>query len=464
VAERQDLVVIGAGPGGFTAAMRAAQLGGKVTLIEEGHVGGNCMHRACIPTQALMTGARLLRSTRQAGRFGVQVGESRLDVNALHERKGLIIDGLRMGTEELLSDFGVTLVRGRGRLIAPDTVEVGGEKLKTRNIVIATGSIAAPPSIEGVELPGVISSEEAMELRQMPEHIAIINSTPFDLELAQYFRLIGSKVTLIESGPRLLPQADREIAQRLGKLLHDAGITIKRGTAVEAIRLGDDGGLAVVLEGKGDMVTDKVLAARRFPNTAGLGLRQVGVRMAHGSILVDEQMQTSVPGIYAVGDAVVDPMQPHQMWSSKATAEGAVAGEHSMGLGSKMKYDVLPCSMFTQPEIAWVGLTEEQAQARGIEVNVGKIPTAINPLAMILGETTGVIKIISSKKYGKVLGAHIMAPGAADLINAITVAMLAEATVRELMHMMPAHPSIGEALVDAAMDVEKRSLHLPKWT
>ena len=463
MAERQDLVVIGAGPGGFAAAMRAAQLGGTVTLIEEGHVGGNCMHRACIPTQALMAGARLLGSIRQAGRFGIQVGEPRLDVGALHERKDLIIDGVRMGTEELLSDFGVTLVRGRGKLVASDTIEVSGEQIRAQSIVIATGSIAAPPSIEGTDLPGVISTDEAIELRQVPRRIAIISSTPFDLELAQYFHLVGSEVTLIESGPQLLPQADREIAQRLGKLLHDAGITIKRGVAVEAIRPGDDGGLAVVIEGKGDVVVDKVLAARRFPNTAGLGLRQVGVRMAHGSILVDEQMRTSVPGIYGVGDAVVDPMQPYQVWSSKATAEGTVAGENGMGLNSRMNYNALPCCIFTRPEIAWVGLTEEQAQAQGVEVNVGKVPTAINPYAMILGETAGVIKIVSSKKYGKILGAHVMAPGAVDLINAVTVAMLAEATVRELMHLIPAHPSIGEALVDAALDVEKRSLHLSKW-
>ena len=185
MAERQDLVVIGAGPGGFAAAMRAAQLGGTVTLIEEGHVGGNCMHRACIPTQALMAGARLLGSIRQAGRFGIQVGEPRLDVGALHERKDLIIDGVRMGTEELLSDFGVTLVRGRGKLVASDTIEVSGEQIRAQSIVIATGSIAAPPSIEGTYLPGVISTDEAIELRQVPRRIAIISSTPFDLELAQ---------------------------------------------------------------------------------------------------------------------------------------------------------------------------------------------------------------------------------------------------------------------------------------
>jgi dihydrolipoamide dehydrogenase len=477
MAEMQDLIVIGGGSGGFAAAMRAAQLGGKVTVVEEAYYGGNCMNKACIPSKFLMTAARLIGSIRKAGRFGTQIGEPGLDMDALHDRKDLIIEGLRMGTEELLADYGITLVEGRGRLVARDTVEVappptppsqgGGRQIKAHNILIATGSVAAQPPIEGVDLPGVIGTEEAIELREVPARIAILGSKPWDLELAQYSHLMGSKVTLIESGKQLLPEADREIAQRLGKLLHDAGIAIKRDTAVEAIRQGDDGSLAVVLaEGKGEVVADKVVAARRLPNSTGLGLRELGVKLAlsgvegmeHGAVLVDERMETSMPHIYAVGDATVGPM-----WSHKANVEGIIAGENAMGLTSKMDYDVMPRCLYTWPEVAWVGLTEEQAEAQGIEVDIGKVPTAVNPYAMILDETAGVIKIIACKKYGKILGAHIMAPGAVDLINVVAVAMLSEATVGELMRFIPAHPSIGEAMVDAAMDVEKRSLHLPQW-
>ena len=468
MAETQDLVVIGGGSGGFAAAMRAAQLGGKVTLVEETHYGGNCMNRACIPSKFLMTTARLMASIRKAGRFGIQVEEPRLDVSALHDRKDLIIEGLRMGTEDLLSDYGVTLVEGRGRLVSQDAVEVNppptppsqrGERIRARNILIATGSVAAQPPIEGVDLPGVIDTEDAVEMREIPSRIAILGSKPWDLELAQYFRWMGSEVTLVESGVQLLPEADREIAQRLGKLLHDAGIAIKRSVAVEAIRRSDDGALIVVLaEGKGEVVVDKALATRRLPNTAGLGLRELGVEMERGAVLVDERMRTSVPHIYTVGDAAAG-----SMWSHKANAEGIVAGENVMGLASKMNYDVLPRCLYTWPEVAWVGLTKEQAEVQGIEVDVGKVPTAINPYAMILGETAGTIKIVACKKYGKILGVHILAPGAVDLINAVTVAMLSEATVRELMHLIPAHPSIGEAMVDAAMDVEQRSLHVPQW-
>ena len=467
MAEMKDLIVIGGGSGGFAAAMRAAQLGGKVTVVEEAYYGGNCMNKACIPSKFLMTAARLMGFIRKAGRFGVQVGEPGLDMDALHDRKDLIIEGLRMGTEELLSDCGITLVEGRGRLVARDTVEVEEKQIKARNILIATGSVAAQPPIEGVDLPGVIGTEEAIELREVPTRIAVLGSKPWDLELAQYFHLMGSEVTLIESGPQLLPEADREIAQRLGKLLHDAGIAIERGIAVEAIRQGDDGTLAVVLaEGKGEVVADKVLAARRLPNSTGLGLRELGIKLAlsqvegmeHGAVLVDERMETSMPHIYAIGDATVGPM-----WSHKANAEGIVAGENAMGLASKMNYDVLPRCLYTWPEVAWVGLTEEQAEAQGIGVDIGKVPTAINPYAMILDETAGVIKVIACKKYGKILGAHIMAPGAVDLINVVAVAMLSEATVGELMRFIPMHPATGEAMVDAAMDVEKRSLHLPEW-
>jgi dihydrolipoamide dehydrogenase len=477
MAEMQDLVIIGGGSGGFAAAIRAAQLGGRVTVVEEAYYGGNCMNKACIPSKFLMTAARLMGRIRKAGRFGIQVGEPGLDMDVLHDRKDLIIEGLRMGTEQLLSDYGITLVEGRGRLVARDTVEVNppssppyegvgagsprpynGERIKARNVLIATGSVPAQMPIEGVDLDGVIGTEEAIELHEIPARIAILGSNPWDLELAQYFHAMGSEVTLIESGTQLLPEADREIAQRLGKLLHDAGIAIKRSVAVEAIRQGDDDTLIVVLaRGKGEIVADKVLASRRLPNSAGLGLRELDVKMERGAVLVNEALETSVPHIYAIGDVTAGPM-----WSHKANAEGIVAGENAMGLTSRMNYEILPRCLYTWPEVAWVGLTEEQAEAQGIEVEIGKVPTAINPYAMILDETAGTIKIIACKKYGKIVGAHIMAPGAVGLINVIAVAMLSEATVGELMCFIPMHPSIGEAMVDAAMDVAKRSLHLPK--
>jgi len=458
MSEVQDLVVIGGGSGGFAAAVRAAQLGGRVTVVEQAQWGGNCMNRACIPSKFLMTVARLMGAVRQAERFGIRAGEPVPDLSSLHDRKDLIIEGLRMGTEQLLAEYGVTLVEGRGRLVAPDTVEANGERIKARNVVIATGSVAAQPPIEGADLPGVIGTEEAVELREIPPRIAIIGSRPWDLEAAQYFHAMGSQVTLIEPGDQLLPEADREISQRLGKRLYDQGIKIQRGVAVEKIRPGDAGTLVVVLaDGKGEIVADRVLAARRLPNTAGLGLREVGVQMEHGGIVVNDRMESSVPHIYAVGDATVGPM-----WSHKANAEGIVAAENAMGVDRRMDYKALPRCLFTWPEVAWVGLTEEQAEAKGFEITVGKVPTAINPYAMILDQTAGMVKIIACRKYGKVLGAHIMAPGAVDLINSIAVAMLAEATVEELMRLIPAHPSIGEALVDAAMDVEKRSIHLPK--
>jgi dihydrolipoamide dehydrogenase len=459
MAEIQDLVVIGCGSGGFAAAMRARQLGGKVSVVEQAETGGNCMNKACIPSKFLMTVARVLATVRKAGRFGVEAGEPSFDMATLHDRKDLIVEGLRMGTEQLLSDYGVTLIAGRGKLIARDTVAVNGQSIQARNIVIATGSVPAQLPLEGADLPEVVGTEEAIELREIPRRIVILNSQPWDVELAQYFRALGSEVTLIESTGRVLPGADHEIAQRLGKLLHDAGIEIKRRASVEAIRPGADGSVAVVLaEGKGQVVADKVLAARRLPHSTGLGLRELGVKMEQGGVVVNERMETSLPHLYAIGDVAAGPM-----WSHKANAEGIIAGENAMGRASKMNDQVLPRCLYTWPEVAWVGLTEEEAEAEHIEVSIGQVPLAINPYAMILDETSGAIKVIADKKYGKILGVHIMAPGAVDLINAVTVAMLAEATVGELMRFIPMHPGIGEALVDAAMDVEQRSLHLPKW-
>jgi dihydrolipoamide dehydrogenase len=456
MADVQDLVVIGGGAGGFAAAMRAVQLGGKVTVVESTHYGGNCMNKACIPLTQLMVAAQMVACVQKAGRFGLHLPEPEVDLAALHDRKDLIIEGLRLGTEQLLAEVGISLVEGRGKLVARDTVDVGGSQIKARNILLATGSVPASLPIDGADLPGVMGTEEAIELREVPARLAVIGSQAWDVELAQYFRLLGSEVTYICSGEQVLPEADRDVAQRLAKVLHDGGMMVKRRMDVEAIRQGKDGALVVVLAGgKGEVIADKVLAARRLANSAGLGLRELGVKMEGAAVIVDEHMATSVPHLYAVGDVTRG-----LMWSHKANAEGIVAAENAMGQASAMRYDILPHCTYTSPQVAWVGLTEEQAEAQGIEVAVGKVPTALNPYAMILDESAGEIKVIAGKKYGKILGAHLVAPGAIDLINAVAIAMLSEATVGELMRFIPRHPSLGEALVDAAMDVEKRSLHM----
>jgi len=458
VTEHQDLVVIGGGAGGFAAAMRAAQLGAKVTVVESTHYGGKCMNKACIPYKFLGAAARLMSHIRQARHFGIEVSEPKLSMEDLQARKDLVITGLRMGTEMALADYGVTLVEGRGKLLAADTVAVGEQQIRTRNVIVATGSVPAQLPIDGVDLPGVLSTEEAIELTEIPPRLAIVGSQPPEVEIAQFFKALGSEVTLIESGEQLLSEADREISQRLGKFLHDEGIAIKRRVEVKSIRRGDDGALVVSLgAGKGEVVADVVLAARRLPNSSGLGLRELDVTTDAGAVLVNERMETSVPHIYAVGDVTAGPM-----WSHKANAEGIVAADNAMGLRSRMNYSIMPRGLYTWPEVAWVGLTEEQALAQGIAVDVGKVPMAINAYAILLDQTAGMIKVISGQKYGKILGVHIMARGAIDLINAIAVAMLAEATVSELIALIPMHPAIGEAVVDAAMDVEKRSLHLPR--
>jgi dihydrolipoamide dehydrogenase len=468
--EIQDLVVIGGGAGGFAAAIRGAQLGGAVTVIEAADYGGNCTNRACIPIRCLTVAARLVGTARKATRFGIRVGEPQVDMTALHDRKDRIVQGLRLGAQELLSDAGVTLIQGRGTVVAPGIVEIhprsfassqekaGGEsRIRARNIIVATGSVPAQMPIDGVDLPGVITSEQAIELRDVPARVAILGSKPYDLELAQYLNTMGSEVILVEGGENLPPDADREISQRVCKALYDEGIKILRQTTVHAVRSIDGGRLAVdVGSDHGELAADVILAARRLPNSAGLGLRQLGVRMEHGAVRTDDRMRTNIPGIYAIGDVTVGPM-----WSHKAHAEGLVAAENAMGLDSTMDYDTLPRCVYTWPEVAWVGLTEAQAEASGIEVAVGRFPTAFNPYAMILDESAGMIKVIASAKYGKILGVHIVAPGAVDLINSVAVAMHSEATVRELMYFLPGHPSLGEALVDAALDTEGRSPHLP---
>ena len=461
MSDRKDVVVIGGGSGGFAAAIRAAQLGGHVAVVEEAHLGGNCMHQACIPLTFLMRVVGLVDAASELTSLGIFRERPDVDLDAIHARKGLIIDLLRMGTEEQLADYGVEVIKGRGRLADGNTVVAGDRIVSAEKVIIATGSVSGTLPVEGGDLPGVISTREAVNLREIPPSLAVVGTNPWEIELAQYFNALGSAVTLIAENGRLLPLADREISQRVAKLLHDSGVDVRRGAGVTAIQADEVGGLRVSLADGESVVVERVLASPRFPNSTGLGLRDVGVATEKGGIEVNRRMETAVPGVYAIGDVTHGPM-----WSHKANAEGLVAAENAMGLGGRkpreIDYGTLPQCLHTHPEVAWVGLTDDEARERGLEVRVGKVPVAINPQATILGQTSGAIKIVSGR-YGKVLGVHMMAPGALDLINAAAVAMKSEATIRELMDLVPAHPSMGEALVDAAMDVEGRSLHLPKW-
>jgi len=451
----QDVIIIGGGAAGFAAAVRAAQRGGKVTLIEEAELGGNCLNRACIPTKTLLESAVLLERIRRAGELGITVQDVAFDLEKIHQRKDTIVEALRLGTEALLNDHGVQIRRGQARLVAPDTVAVGEERIQGRNIIIATGSVAAEPPIEGADLPGVMGGEEAVELREIPERLVVIGSGPFELEFAYLYCVLGSQVTIVAAGRQLLPCMDHEIGQRMGQALRERGIALRMRAEVEAITQADDGALVVHLTGgKGEIVADKVLVIHRVPRSTGLGLREVGVKTQRGAIVVDERMQTNVPGIYAVGDVTGG------SWSHQANTEGLVAAENAMGRATKMDYRAVPRCLYTWPQVATVGLTEVEAEAQGLEFRVGKVPFGINPKAMIMGNTAGSVKIIAGK-YGKILGVHIIGPNAVDLIGEAALAIQAEATVEELGWAVRNHPALAEAQVDAALDVEGMALHLP---
>ena len=466
MAEKQDVIVIGAGSGGFAAAMRALQLGGKVTLIEGDRYGGNCMNTACIPSKVLLSAARLVSALGTAQSRGILLGERHVDLEALHERKDLIVESLRMGTEQLLIERGVRLLEGWGRLAAPDAVEVNGELIRARNIILATGSVAAQQPIEGTDLPGVIGTEEAMELRDIPSSIAILGSLPWDVELAQYFHALGSQVTVIEGGRQLLPGADRELAQRLGKLYHDAGIAIQRNSAAEAIRQTDDGALEVVLSGgKGEVPAAVVLAARRLPKSTGLGLPELGVRMRHGAVLVDEQMRTNVPSIFAVGDLAQPAVRSAgSMWSHKANAEGIAAAERAMGSSARMDYGSVPHCLYTWPEVAWVGLTEGQAKEAGVEYEVGKFPWAASGRALGIGRPEGVTKLLFDPATHRIIGAGIVGPHAGDLIAECALAIEMGAEAADIGLTIHPHPTLSESIAMAAEVFEGTitDLYLPK--
>jgi dihydrolipoamide dehydrogenase len=454
-------VIIGGGPAGYVGAIRAAQLGAQVQLVEGEAIGGTCLNVGCIPTKALLHTAHLFQEL-SAGSSGVVADNARLDWPVVLRNKQSVVRRLVQGVEGLLKANGVKVYKGTATLNADRSIEVGGaapQKLTADAVILAVGSEPVKLNFPGADLPGVIDSTAALSLPQPPRSLTIIGGGVIGVEFAALFRSFGSEVTVVEMLPEILPPVDGEIAAQVRKELSRKGVKFLTGARLTEVT-GKAGALSAKVEVAGEVreiVSELVLVAvGRRPRTAGLGLEAAGIIAERGKISVDANFQTNVSGIYAVGDCNGQIMLAHA-----ASAQAVAAVEHALGHKAAYFGDIIPACIYTDPEVASVGLTEEQARARGLQYKVGTFPLAGNGKALIESGGTGTVKIICGDKYGEILGVHIFGPRATDLIAEAALAIRLEATVDELISTIHAHPTVSEAMAEAALAVSGHAIHWP---
>jgi len=462
--EEFDLIIIGSGPGGYVAGIRAGQLGLKTAVVEKDpKLGGTCLHRGCIPTKALLHTASVLDEIREAGGLGIDVGEPKLDIGRAQERKRKVVDSNARGIEGLFKKNKVTWLQGLGRVTGAHDVEVEGKDGKAtygaKHILIATGSVPRDIPIAPSDGERVLNSDHILELSQVPGSLAVLGAGAVGTEFASIYHSFGTKVTLIEMLPRVLPIEDEEVSAELEKQLRRRGIKVMAGTKMTGFEK-TDGGVRLSLEKDGKMETldaEKLLVAvGRKPVTENLGLEALGIELERGYIKVNELMQTAVPHIYAIGDVVNTPWLAHV-----ASAEGILAAEHMAGQKVRpINYDRVPSCTYCEPEVASVGLTEAKAKERGYDVQVGKFPMTALAKAKILGKSAGFVKVVREKKYDELLGVHIVGAHATDLIAEACVALQMEGTDEELFRTMHAHPTLSEAVMEAAHGAHGHTIHI----
>jgi dihydrolipoamide dehydrogenase len=461
----KEILIIGGGPGGYVTAIRAAQLGGKVTLIEKNELGGTCLNWGCIPTKALLRGVELLESIAGSKDFGIQVGEISMDFSRLTARKDRAVKTLVSGVAGLMKANGIEVVKGHAKFISPQEMEViedRGEKIsyRARKIILATGSISADLPIPGAKGPGVIDSNGALQLTQVPKSLVIIGAGPIGLEFGTIFAALGSKVAILEMMDQILPNEDPEVALALEKSLRRFKIQTLTSCRVKSIGEGVEGKRKVVaIKGEEEKIFEAqvvLIAVGRKANWEGLNLAAAGVQCNRKGIEVNEKMQTNIPGIYAIGDVTGQWLLAHF-----AMAQGDVAAQNALGQEAKMDNRVVPRCVYTLPEVASVGMTEKEAKAAGYEVKIGRFPFAGNGKATVIGERTGFVKMLTEAKYGEILGVNIFGPHATDLIGEAVLAMRLEGTAEDVGRSIHPHPTLTEALMEAALDVDEIAVHIP---
>jgi dihydrolipoamide dehydrogenase len=436
--EDREVVIIGGGPAGYVAAIRVSQLGGRATLIENDAIGGTCLNRGCIPTRALVRGVEFLELARSAKDYGVSYANAELDLSKMMAHKATVVKTVVSGVRLLLEGNGVEVINGRASFISPSQLEVklsdgAKREIAARRVIIATGSRSKKASVAGKK---VIDTTQALELAEIPKSMLIMGGGFIGLALATIFSRLGTAVTVIEPSRPILPEIDSEVVSILEKELKKAKIQFYS-------------------EAQANLAADYILTTEREAATEGLGLEKAGVELNNkGGIAVNKRMETSAPNILAAGDVTME-----RMWTHVAFAEGLVAAQNALGKDSEIDYSAVPCLAHTFPEIASVGITEEAAKSQGYQLKIGRFPLAANANATILGQRTGMIKLISEAKYGQIVGVHIIGPQASSLIAEAALAMKLDATPEDISLTMHGHPTLSEALWEAARDVNGETIH-----
>ena len=471
MANEYDVVVIGSGTGGYVAAIRAAQLGLKTAVVERAPVlGGTCLNWGCIPTKALLEHAHALKVAQDWKEWGLTLGQASIaiDMNQVQARKDKIVKGLTGGIEFLFKKNKIHWIKGSGRLAGKGKVEITeGDKqtlTATKEIIVATGS--QPRSVPGIEIDRkrIITSDEAINMKAIPKSIAIMGSGAVGVEFASIFRRFGSEVTIIELLPRLVPVEDEAVSTELERSFKKQGIKVLTGAKVTSAKPGANG---VDLEAQtGDGKSQKLsaefllVATGRGPVTSGLGAEDLGLQMDRGYIRVDQQFRTNVPGISAIGDVITFETPGHQQLAHLSSAEGIALAERIAGHEFRaINYEQVPGCTYCDPEIGSVGLTEARAKERGFDVRVGMFKFGVLGRARIAGETEGFVKIVADKKYDEVLGVHMIGPRSTELVAEATLALRLECTVEELIRTIHAHPTMSEAVAEAAHATHGAAIH-----
>jgi dihydrolipoamide dehydrogenase len=453
-----DVAVIGAGPGGYVAAIRCSQRGAKVAVVEREFLGGVCLNVGCIPTKTLIYTAELFRKMQHAEDYGLKISGLSVDMKSLIERKNKVVGINTGGIDALFKAHGIKVFTGEARVTAPGQIRVGKDEIAAGKIIIATGG--RPAQLPGLEFDGktVIGSTRALEMTEVPKRVAVIGAGALGAEFACVWNAFGAQVTMIEMMPTVLPRCDEEITKRMGAVFKKKGMDVRTGTKVSKLEHLKNG-IRLTLEGAkpGSIEVDLVLVAiglrcnsEVVTESPALGVK-VGPR---GGIIVNERMETSVPDIYALGDVIDRTWLAHG-----ASTEGIVAATNATGGDRKMDYRVLPACNFTSPEVASVGLTEKEARDKGINVKAGRFLFAANGRAHAIGETEGMIKIIGDAATDEIIGVHIMGPEAGEMIATAALAMAMEATVEEIAHTIHTHPTLSEVMLEAAEDYYGLGIH-----
>lgn len=461
----RDLIIIGGGPGGYEAAIRGSQLGAKVTLIEEDKLGGTCLNRGCIPTKALYKNAEVINSLKNLEEFGVYLSDYKFDMEKVQARKNEVVNKLVSGIDQLLKGNGVEVIKGRasfkGSKILEVVTEKGAEELTAENIIIATGSSTSTVPVPGIDLPGVVTSDEILNFNEVTKSLAILGGGVVGVEFADIFASLGTQVTIIEFLPKILYRLDDELSKKLTVYLKKQGIKVMTGSALREVQPSDEGLKLTVENDKGttELVCDYLLsAAGRKPNVEGLNLELSNIEYDKKGIKVDGNYKTSSEGVYAIGDVIGGVMLAHV-----ASEEGKACVESIYGHNSKINYNAIPSCVFTFPEAASVGMTEDEAKENNVEYIVGKSMFGANGKALSMGEGEGFVKVLAEKESHRIIGVHILGPHASDMVHGGSLAIQNNLTVEDIKESVFAHPTLSEVFYEAVCGCIGEAIHsMPK--